>query len=148
MIDTINKGNIPLTDRKDCIQRALYTVPYFYKMKFDVVQDIGAQPGLPVPQAEQRIGIGRDFYLTEVIADFGEAKNIVGSFFNVTIYSGNFRSIYRFEADKELPSGFVAGEARFRSVIANEKFVDRQNETLPFLILPVTLFSDKEVKTY
>ena len=134
MLDTINKGYISDSDRQDCIQRAIYTLPFFYKMQFPVVQDIGVGPLIPSSEFEQRLGIGRDFYLTEIIADFGEAKDVIGSFFNLTLYTGNYDSLYRFEAGKELPSGFIAGEARFKSITANQRFVDRQNETFPKLI--------------
>lgn len=133
MIDTINKGEISQADRKDCLQRALFTLPFFYKMEFLVPTTPNLHPA-PGTQVEARLGIGRDFFLTEVIADFGEAKNDIGSFFDLTLWTADYKSIYRFQAGKQLPSGFITGEARFRSIIANEHFVDRQNETTPFLI--------------
>lgn len=80
------------------------------------------------------IGIDRDFYLTEIQGDFCEAFNDVASLYNISLYSGYNNSLYRYDASSQLPSAFVATDARFRTAVVNEIFDDRQYENTPRLI--------------
>lgn len=129
MIDTINQGQIDSADRLDCINRAIRTIPYFYKMEFPIAA--GANP---LSQFEQRLGIGQDFYLTEMQGNFGEVFTETASLFNVSLYTGYLNSLYRWDAGSGLPSSFILTEGRFRTTLINEKFDDRQFESFPKLI--------------
>lgn len=132
MIDIKNTKFISSEDRRTCLQRALYTQPYFYKIEIVIpIQDYAAGEFQGFAQA---VGIDDDFYLTEIQANFGEAHEDIHSFFNINIYTGYNKSLYRYDASHKLPSGFITTEARFRTVVTNEVFDDRQRENSPFLI--------------
>jgi hypothetical protein len=128
MIDCINTL-LTLQGRKDIVNRALYTNPYFYKLHFPI------EAGTPKPREyQQNVGINRDFYLTEVMSNFGEVFTDSGSLFNITVYSEYLRSLYRYNASTLLPNSFFTQEARLRTPYAQQKFDDRQHEIFPTLI--------------
>lgn len=129
MIDTVNQYQLSDKERHDALLRALHSQPYFYKMAFPV--PAGAAQ---VNEFSQRLGINRDFYLTEIQANFGEVFNETGSLFNASFWTAYNESLYRFQAGLPIPTGYLATEARFRTVLPNEKFDDRQFETFPKLI--------------
>ena len=129
MLDTKNQYWISDKDRGEILQRALYTHPYYYKMAFPI------ESGAPVGTLyNQRIGIGKDFFLTEYMGNFGEVHEATGALFNATLYTGYNRSLYRFDTSRKLPTGQLLTEARFRTVLPNQVFDDRQFETLPVKI--------------
>lgn len=82
------------------------------------------------------IGINRDFYLTERQANFNEVEADSNGLFDIAIYSGYGRSVYRFDSStQKLQSGFVCQEARVQPVIPNiSLFDDKQFEPFPVLI--------------
>lgn len=130
MIDSIN-GKIPLnvTQRKEIFNRALHSIPYFYKMEFPIAQEI-----VKTPDYKQSVGIHRDFYLTEVMSNFSQVFTDSGSLFNLSLYTSLLRSLYRYNASSLLPPSFFTQDARFRVPLATQIYTDVQRETVPILI--------------
>lgn len=130
MIDITNLHcDLTPEGRRTALQRAIYTQPYFYRMSIPVDNESKA------PFFEQTLGINRDFYLTEIQANFGEVFADVNTAYDITIYSAYNHSVYRYEAGRKLPSGFICEEARLQQAQAgNSYFDDRQHENFPFLI--------------
>jgi len=129
MIDTTNFKPLTPEMRRLIARRALFTQPYFFKFDFPIITSASKSN-----EYEATIGINRDFVLTEVMGNFGEAFTATGSLFDVALYSGYLNSIYKFEATKKLPSGFMFQEARFRTPTSASKFDDRQAELMPVVI--------------
>lgn len=129
MIDIVNQYHLSQKERRDSLLRAIHTQPYFYKMAFDVPASNNK-----IDEFAQRLGINRDFYLTEIQGNFGEVHDISGSFFSASFWTGYNESLYRFEAGLPIPTSYLMTEARFRTTLPNEKFDDRQFETFPKLI--------------
>lgn len=129
MLDAKNQYWISNEDRGEILQRALRTYPYYYKMAFPI------ESGAPVETLySQRIGIGKDFYLTEYMGNFGEVFTDTGALFNACLYTGYNRSLYRFDTSRKLPVGQLMTEARFDTVLPDQIYDDRQFETLPVKI--------------
>ena len=133
MINTTNLfQHIPIETRRTIIQRAVYTQPYFYRVSMPF--------GLPANSKQTIfsngvIGINRDFYLTERQANFNEVEADSNALFDIAIYSGYGRSVYRFDSNtQKLQSGFVCQEARIQPVQTNSLFDDKQFEPFPVLI--------------
>lgn len=129
MIDLTNTKYIPLGNRREILMRALYTQPFYYRMDFPILPEAEK-----TSQFAQNIGIGRDFYLTETLGNFAEVFTDTTSLFDITLYTGNNRSLWRYEATRKLPTGFMLQDARFRTAIAAQIFDDRQFEYPPKLI--------------
>lgn len=131
MIDTTNLFQ-PISSemRRSIIQRAVYTQPYFYRVNIPV--DLNNK-NLQISNGV--IGINKDFYLTERQANFGEVRANALSFFNISIYTGYGRSVYKFDSSTQrLQTGFVCQEARLQSVGFGSFFDDTQYEPFPVLI--------------
>jgi hypothetical protein len=128
MIDTLN-NLLSLQQRKQILARALYTNPYFYKLNFDISSGVASST-----EFGSNVGINRDFFLTEMLGNFCDAFTTTGSLFNVSVYTAFLHSIYGYVPSTLLPVGFVMNDARFRTPIINEIYVDRQFEIPPVLI--------------
>lgn len=128
MIDTTNFGQLTRQERIDSLNRALHTQPYFYKMAFPV-----PQVNDKINEFSQVLGINKDFYLTEIQGNFSQVLNDSGAYFDASFWTGYNESLYRFEAGRNIPTGFLMTEARFNNA-GVEKFDDRQFETFPKLI--------------
>jgi hypothetical protein len=128
MIDTLHKG-LSREARKEIFKRTLYTNPYFYKLKFDIISE-----AIKEPLYNESLGINRDFYLTELMANFSDINYTTASLFNVSIYTSFLKSIYGHTASMKLPSSFILQDARLNTPIGNEIFDDRQYEIPPVLV--------------
>lgn len=116
----------PSTDeRRMMIHRAIGAHSYFYKAFFPVVQGIDN-----TPQYSQKIGINRDFFLTDVQANFNEVYATAGTLYNAQISTNYRRSLFRI--DGKLPSAFQSYDSR-RDAVTNI-FTDVQFEIKPFAI--------------
>lgn len=122
-------NNLSKTQRHDCLQRALRTQPYFYRLPFDISSE-----AIKTRQYRKSVGINQDFYLTEIMSDFGEVFTNTGAFFNVSLWTSFLQSLYGYDASRLLPSSFMTQEARFQTPLPLEKFDDRQFEIFPLLI--------------
>lgn len=129
MINLLNFGDLSTTRRQQIALRAIHTQPYFYKFEFPVLA--GATPQT---QYSANVGINRDFYLTDVQSNFGEAFTATGSLFDMSLWTNYQRSLYRWQTSSKLPTPFLSYEARFQTPVNQEKFDDRQFEYKPLLI--------------
>jgi hypothetical protein len=128
MIDTINDQVISLEERKQTVNRALWTNPYFYKMDFPILQGTKADS-----LVTGKVGIGRDFYLTEVKDNGCTLLDLNVALVKLQLYTGYNISPYNYNLVK-LQNSFITTDARFRTAAAARQFQDKQFESLPFLI--------------
>lgn len=140
MIDITNTEYISDEERRVIVERSIYTLPYFYKMPFPVLTATSKDPLF-----SQRIGINRDFFLTEIMGNWGEVFTRTTSLFDITLYTSRQESVYRFDAGRKIPTGFVCQEARFNTAIAGEIYDDRQYE-MPSRLIRNNDFIYGEVK--
>lgn len=131
MINLVNRLDLTRQERLDSLFRSMHTQPFFNLLTFSV--DVGARKH---NQWETKSDVNREFYLTEVIGNFDEALQNTGSLFNMSVYASlNNGSVYNFIQTVNLPSGFIASQARSAEVaFANQLFDDRQFEYCPYLI--------------
>lgn len=131
MIDLVNGQDLTDTERRESLFRAMHTQPFFNLMTFPVATEARKRD-----QWADKTDVNKDFYLTEIMANFDEAHFTTDSLFNLSIYATlNQGSVYNYMQAINLPSGFIAGEARNASIAyANQRFDDRQHEYLPYLI--------------
>lgn len=131
MINLVNRLDLTRQERLDSLFRSMHTQPFFNLLTFSV--DVGARKH---NQWETKSDVNREFYLTEVIGNFDEALQNTGSLFNMSVYASlNNGSVYNFIQTLNLPSGFIASQARSAEVaFANQLFDDRQFEYCPYLI--------------
>lgn len=125
MLDVKNQYKISDEDRRFIMRRALHTCPYFYMANFPL------PGGLDQQVYSEKIGINRDFYLTEMQANLGEVFHDTGALLGLNVYTGYNDSVYRFQTSQRLPASFIATNARIELPTL---FDDRQFETFPFLI--------------
>lgn len=130
MIDVINQRQLTEEQRAAIARRVIYSQPYMYRIDFPI--EAGVTKNTLVSQGV--LGINRDFYLTELQANFDQVFQDTGSLFDVTLYSAFNRSLWRFDAGQRVPSGFVLTDARFRVPIVTQIFDDRQHENFPIFI--------------
>lgn len=130
MINLINNKHITREQRIVALKRALFTTPFYAKLEF-TVPDTAVLTNADVPQRE-KVPIDLDFFLTEVIGDFGENVFIFSDTFNLSIWTVYGQSIYRFDKSQPIPSGMLATEARHLAPIpAPQNYDDRQREFFP-----------------
>lgn len=129
MINLLNNQKMTREMRLASLKRALLTQPFFTSVPFPLAAGSAKQT-----QYGQQIDVNRDFYLTQIFGNFGEVFTNINALFNLSLYTGHQKSLYRFDAQQPLPSGFITQEARFRTPIVNQIFDDRQNEFIPILI--------------
>lgn len=129
MIDIANERRLTQNERADIVRRALYSQPYFYKMAFPILTG-----GEKIILTSGAIGINRDFYLTELQGNFDQVFTDAGTLFDLTLYTGYNRSLWRFNSGQKIPTGFTLTDARFRVPVPNQIFDDRQFENFPIHI--------------
>lgn len=130
MIDVINSDFISDDDRRLSFQRALHSYPYFYHMDFVITPTTEI-----VTRLARTLGINRDFYLTEVLANYDETTiasvNITN---NITLWTGYNESLFGIQAQELLPRSMVSVNAKARDSIGQLSFNDQQFEFPPKLI--------------
>lgn len=129
MINLLNIGELSQSRRHETVLRAIHSQPYFYRFNFPIVAGLP-----PETQVSQNIGINRDFYLTEIQGNFGEAYVATDTLFQISVWTNYLRSVYRYSASAKLDTAFVDYEARFRVPVVQEVFCDRQFEYQPIHI--------------
>ena len=131
MLNLINTPQIGRAQRELTLKRALFTSPFFTRLDFD----LSAALARSVEQIiAAKVGVNNDFYLTEIVGNFGEVHEATGAFAEASFYTVYQSSLYRFDAGQFLPTGFLATEARFQTSIVNQVYDDRQREFFPVLI--------------
>lgn len=132
MIDVINQRQRELTEdqRAAIARRMMYSQPMFYRMDFPIEATVGKKTHV----SQGVVGINRDFYLTEMQANFDQVFDDTGALFDITLYSAYNRSLWRHDAGLRLQTGFALTDARFRVPVVSQLFDDRQHEVAPFLI--------------
>lgn len=128
MIKHVEQKFITREMRALTLKRALFTVPFFTRLDFAVNQNPAKNNAL----VAQKVGINNAFFLTEVVGNLGEVNTAAGVLCNVSVWTMYEQSVYRYDTSQLLPSGFVATEARFQTLVANQLFDDRQREFMPF----------------
>ncbi len=134
MIDTINDQAITLAERKQTVNRALWTNPFFYKIDIPIPHQTVVNNIL-----SNKIGINRDFYITGFQDNSNQIAEKAGAEVNISLLTGYDISPYSFNLGK-LPKSFITTNARRFDVNQEPPpfllhgFDDRQSETFPFLI--------------
>lgn len=130
MIEHVNQKNISLANRRAVLDRALNATPFFQLMDFEVLAGASKRNYYAA-----KVEINKDFYLTDMRANFGEIANTTGAFFDVSVYASlRHESVYHFGRETPLPSGFLLTEARFETPPNQQLFDDRQREFIPYKI--------------
>lgn len=133
MIDIINTKYITKDERLQTLKRSLLSTPFYSRLDFDLTGNETANNPNINQREKKRVNV--DYYLTEIIGNFGEKSYAhAGDRFNLSVWTMYGESVYRFDKSQDLPSGFIATEARFQTPIASELFDDRQREFFPRLI--------------
>lgn len=84
MLDIINGQDISVKQRKSILNRALHTNPFLHALDFEF--DASGVPFHPQTIFDARVEVNRDFYLTELLANFGEL-NIGAQEYDFNIYN-------------------------------------------------------------
>lgn len=130
MIDEINGIYLSDKQRRDILARAMYSQPFYHQSVFP----LGAS-AVKEQSYQNKVDVNKDFYLTEIRGNFGEAFTDTTSLFNLSLYSTlNDESVWKFLQSIALPSGQIAMECRFDTAFANQLFDDRQFEYFPYLV--------------
>ena len=110
-------------DRQTAIARAAATYPYFYKLQFDVLTGIRQY-------AEQRVGVQREFFLTEMIGNFDESELTTLARPNFNSYTGYNESIYRYIPGQGLQNQFLVSTSP-ANALSPGNIGDRQQFEFP-----------------
>lgn len=133
MINLINNQDLNLEQRRNILNRALYSQPFFNLLAFTVPPS--KTRGRIDKKDTQGIQVNKNFYLTEIISNFGEVFQDTGSLFDISLYAVKKKqSLIRYLQNSFLPSGFIATEARENAPFASQIFQDTQREIMPLLI--------------
>lgn len=131
MLNILNRKNdLTREKRVDILQRALHSVPFFTRLDFPIITETVKRG-----QSATNVQVNRDYWLTELMGNFGEVFTISASLFDLTVWTDVQKSLYGYESQSLLPSGLIATEARFKTVIADQIYDDRQYEFEPIKIL-------------
>jgi len=115
--------------RELILKRALVTQPFFAKLPFTLTAGAAIRT-----EYQSKLEVNRDFYVNGLQSNFGEVFTDTNAYFLANLYTGARRGLWRYDFNTLLPTGQQFYEARFDTVIAQEQFVDRQQEIMPFLV--------------
>jgi hypothetical protein len=131
MIDIPNiRHNLSVIERKSILERALNATPFFNIMPFEVVSEATKRT-----QYKAKTQINLDYFLTDVRTNFDFVTHLTGSIWLMNLYlATSGRSLYGFNKSQPVPSSFVSTDARFDNLVVDQRFDDRQRESIPFSI--------------
>ncbi len=129
MIDINNTKAVTADDRREIINHALYTYPYFYRA------NVHFDANTPEKSYSSNVRMKEDFYLTGVQSNMSEVFLDSGAIqFNLALWTGYKESIYRWLAERPLHQEFLATDAPLKTNPLFSNFCDLQFEYLPRLI--------------
>lgn len=131
MIDTVNKQtNLTVEERRGILHRALNATPFFNIMPFEIVSETRKRV-----QYKSKVQINLDYYLTDIRSNFDAVSNITGAIWHLNLYlAASGRSLYGYNLSQPLPASFLSTDARFNIPVVDQRFDDRQRESIPLLI--------------
>ena len=133
MINLINNQDLNLEQRRNILNRALYSQPFFNLLQFIIPPS--KTRGQIDKKNTQNVQVNKNFYLTEIISNFGEVFQDTGSLFDISLYAVKKKqSLVRYLQNAFLPNGFIATEARENAAFAAQIYQDTQREMMPLLI--------------
>jgi len=115
-------------DRALTVRRALMTTPFLTRLDFELSRTQARNTQL----SAQKVPINNNFFLTEIVGNFGEVRDAVSAYCDLSVWTMYEQSVYRFDTAQLLPTGFLTTEARFRAPSGAREFDDRQREFMPF----------------
>ena len=125
-----NLTNLSDAKRRELLNRAIYTEPFFYFFEF-----LMSAKGARQKEFGKTSKVDKDFYVTELMSNFSDVENIGTTEFLLSVYTAQTdKSLYQYYKSFLLPSSFQTTEARFNTAYGNQKYVDRQSEIMPYKI--------------
>lgn len=128
MLNFTNHQDISLETRREIIQRAVSSQPFFELLQFEVLAGQEKER-----QYKAKFDTDKDFFVTDVKGNFNQVLNETGTEFWLSIWRGyNGESLHKYIKGEYLPPSFQLTDARFNVATVNQRYQDWQDEILPY----------------